>query len=270
MMPLTQFAGVLQSFTAIALLYAASLFLGMVACLELGRRLGIRRLAMDPARAMSGVGVVEAAVFALYGLMLAFTFSGAPARLDLRKQLIADEANAIGTAYLRLDLLAAQSQPAMRELFRKYLNSRLEVYSSPENIELVTEKMARCSTLQKHIWAQAIAGTKLPGSHDDAARLLLPALNQMFDITTTRINAAMTHPPLIIYALIFVLALVCSVLAGYSMARERHRSWLHITVFAMVTAISVYAFLEIEYPRVGMVRLLGATDQLLVGLRESM
>jgi hypothetical protein len=259
-----------MTFTTASVLYSVTLLLGMLGCLETGRRLGIRKLAMDPEWAFSGLGVVETAVFGLYGLMLAFTFSGAPARLDLRKQLVADEANAIGTAYLRLDLLPTQSQPAMRELFRKYLNSRLQTYDQPDDVQVVKDKIARSAALQGEIWGRAVVCTRLPGAHDDAAKLLLPALNQMIDITTTRINAALTHPPLIIYALMFALAMVCSVLAGYSMAREKHRSWLHITAFAAVTAISVYAFLEIEYPRLGVVRLLGVSDQLMVALRERM
>ena len=73
---------------------------------------------------LSGFGTMEAAVFGLYSLLLAFTFSGAPARLDARRQLIVQEGNVIGTAYLRLDLLPAELQPAFRERFRKYLDSR--------------------------------------------------------------------------------------------------------------------------------------------------
>ena len=97
----------------------------------------------------------------------------------------------------------------------------------------------------------------------------LPAVNQMIDITTTRINAVLNHPLLIVYARMFVLAMVCSVLAGYTMAREKHGSWVHIMAFAMLTAISVYAFLEIEYPRPGIVHLLGVSDQLMVRRRSA-
>src|SRR5262245_22835515 len=94
--------------------FAGGLLAGMLVCLELGRRLGVRRLERDPQGALAGLGAVEGAVFGLYGLLIAFTFSGAPARFDARRQLIAEEANAIGTAYLRIDLLAAESQPALR------------------------------------------------------------------------------------------------------------------------------------------------------------
>jgi hypothetical protein len=259
-----------MSFTVTAMLYSAALLMGMLICMEAGRRLGVRRVAMDREWALSGLSVVETAVFGLYGLLLAFTFSGAPARLDVRKQLVADEANAIFTAWLRLDLLPAGSRPGMRRLFRQYLDSRLEVYEEPTDIEAAKKTLAKSSTLQDNIWVEAVACTRLPGAHEDAAKLLLPALNQMIDITTTRTNATLIHTPLVIYVLMLFLALVCSLLAGYSMARDKHRSWLHIAAFATVTAISVYAFLEIEYPRVGLLRLLGASDQLMIALRERM
>jgi hypothetical protein len=252
-----------------ALPFAAGLFVGMLICLEIGRRMGIRRLAKDPQGAMSGHGVLESAVFGLFGLLVAFTFSGAPSRLDTRRQLIAEEANAIGTAYLRLDLLPSVSQPALREQFRKYLDSRLDVYRKAPDLEAVKAELSRSAKLQVEIWAQAVAATHVQGAYPDAARLLLPALNEMFDITTTRTMAARIHPPWIIFGLLFVLALVCSLLAGLGMAGSKQRSWLHIMAFAAITVISVYVILEIEYPRVGLFRL-DAYDQVLVELRESM
>ncbi len=257
-------------FTTKALLCSGALFVGMLVCLEFGRRVGIRKLAADPEWALAGLGVVETAVFGLYGLLVAFTFSGAPARLDIRKHLIADEASAIGTAYLRLDLLPEQSQPAMRDLFRKYLSSRLDLYDSSGDLDLIKNGLAKCRALQKDIWTEAVARTRLPGSHKDAAELLLPALNEMFDIAAKRTSVDLIHPPAIVYGLMFAMALVCSSLAGYSMAREKQRSWLHIMAFAMVTAVSVYTFLEIEYPRLGSVRLLGTSAQSLFELSERM
>jgi hypothetical protein len=107
---------------------AVGLFLGMLALVELGRRLGTRQIARDPDKGQAGAGVIDGAVFALFGLLVAFTFSGAASRFDSRRQLVVEEANDIGTAYLRTDLLPAETQPALRESFRKYLDSRLETY----------------------------------------------------------------------------------------------------------------------------------------------
>jgi hypothetical protein len=103
-----------------------------------------------------------------------------------KKQLIAEEANAIGTAYLRLDLLPADSQLAMRKRFREYVDSRLEVYRRLPDIAAVKAELSKSAKLQMDIWAQAVAATRSPAAHPDAAKLLLPALNTMIDITTTR------------------------------------------------------------------------------------
>ncbi len=259
-----------MDFTRLVLPFDTALLLGMLIFLEVGRRLGIRKLLRDPEGAMFGLGVVEAAVFGLYGLLLAFTFSGAPERLDARRRLIAIEANAITTAYLRLDLLAPEAQIPIRALFRKYLDSRIKVYEELDDGDAVKAEVARYTTLQKDIWRQSFTAARLPDSYGDSARLLLPALNEMIDITTTRTMAARQHPPLLVYCLLFLLAQVCSLLAGYSMARAKERSALHIVAFVMVTVISVYAFLEIEYPRLGIFQFLDASDQVLVQLRENM
>jgi hypothetical protein len=249
--------------------FAAAMFVGMLICLEIGRRLGARALAKDP-QMMSTHSAVDGAVFALYGLLLAFTFSGAPARLDVRRQLIAQEANAIGTAYLRLDLLAAETQPAMRQQFRQYLDSRLEIYRKIPDIESAKAELSTSAKLQTSIWSQAVAATRLPGCHPEAGKLLLPALNEMINITTTRTMAIRIHPPLIIFALLFVLALVCSLLAGYGMAVSKQRSWLHILAFTAIAVITVSVILEIEYPRTGFLTVETRYDQVLADLRQSM
>ena len=89
---------------------SVGLSVGMVVCLEVGYRLG-RRSSENPELTHEGIGAIEAAVFALLGLLLGFSLAGGTSRLDTRRQLIIEEANAIGTAYLRLDTLAAHDQP---------------------------------------------------------------------------------------------------------------------------------------------------------------
>jgi hypothetical protein len=77
------------------------------------------------------------------------------------------------------------------------------------------------------------------------------------------------HPPTIIYGLLFFLGLLCALMAGFRMAVRPQRSWLHIVTFPLITAVVVYVTIDIEYPRVGLIRL-ELADQVLKELRERM
>ena len=252
-----------------AVLYSVLLLLGMLGMLEIGRVLGLRRRRVESASERESLSTVEAAVFALFGLLMAFTFSGAASRFNEKRMLVAEEANAIGTAFLRLDVVAKEAQPSLREHFRQYVDSRLETYRRLPDMEAAIGEMARSTRLQGVIWSESVTAVGLPGSHPSAALLLLPALNDMIDITTTRTMAMQVHPPGIVFALLFVLGLICSLLAGYRMAVGEYRSWLHIAGFAVITVVIVYVTIDVEYPRTGLFRLSDA-DQVLVQLRSSM
>lgn len=243
------------------------LFAGILLFLEIGRRVGLRR-AKDEEGPGAGFGAVEGAVFGLLGLLIAFTFSGAASRFDARRQLVGEEANDIGTAYLRIDLLPAQKQPAMRDLFRQYLDARLEVYKKVPDRQAVKAAMAKAEGLQKEIWTDAVAASQETNT-TSASMLLLPALNQMIDITTTRTVASQTHPPVIIFAMLGVLALACALLAGFGMTGQKKRSWLHMLGFAVILTFAVYVILDLEFPRLGFIRV-DSADQVLIDLRQSM
>ena len=251
------------------LLFAIGLFFSMLMLLEVGRRIGARRLAEDPEGAEAGVSAVDGAVFALLGLLIAFTFSGAASRFDTRRQLIVEETNDIGTAYLRLDLLPVDAQAGLREKFREYLDTRLAIYRKLPDIEAAKQEMAKANRLQVEIWRQSVAASRAQGASPAAPMLLVPALNAMIDITTTRTMAMQIHPPMIIFVLLVGLALISSLLVGYGMASSKARNWLHMLGLAFVMAVSVYVILDIEYPRLGFIRV-DAFDQALVELRESM
>jgi hypothetical protein len=258
----------MANFLTVIPLVCGGLFLGMLLMMEAGRRLGVRRLAADPEGARAGIGAVEGAVFALLGLLIAFTFSGAASRFDDRRHLVAEEANAIGTAWLRIDLLPTAAQPPLRQLFRQYLDSRLATYRNVSDVDATRAEMLRSQRLQQEIWTQAVNAARGSGSQP-AHVLLLPALNAMIDITTTRSMATQMHPPSIIYIMLGILTLAGAMLVGYGMAGGRARNWLHGISFAVVMAAAVYVILDIEYPRFGLIRV-DAADQVLVELRHSM
>jgi hypothetical protein len=181
------------NYNFIAFLLILGLFLGMLAMLTLGQRLGQRSLAQQPDVARARLTGVEAAMFGLMGLMIAFTFSGAAQRYELRRQLVVDEADAIGTAYLRLDLLPAASQPALRDQFRRYVTGRIAVERVLPDIETSAAQAAIAAAVQKDIWTGVLAALK--DAPPQATIVVSPALNEMINVPTARAIAAITHTP---------------------------------------------------------------------------
>ena len=99
--------------------------------------------------------------------------------------------------------------------------------------------------------------------------LLLPALNVMMNLTTSRTLAPSMHPPPMVFVMLFGLARASALLAGHAMAGSSSRTWLYMLGFAAVMALAVYVILALEFPRLGLIRF-DAFDQALVELRESM
>ncbi len=253
--------------TLIAEMACISLFLGMSLLSILCYRFGRRRLGEEDTPTEVS-GAIIGAVFALFGLLIAFTFSGAYSRFDGRRQLIVQEANAIGTAYLRLDLLPVSTQAPLRETFREYAASRAAMYEKLTDIAAARDELARATTLQKEIWAQAVAASTGP-ENQSARILLLPALNEMIDIVTTRAIAIQTHPPLLIWAMLFAIALSCAGLTGYRSGFSARPGHFYHILLAAITACVLYVILDIEYPRYGLIRL-DTVNHILRELLETM
>lgn len=244
------------------------LFLGMILFLEVGRRIRLRLLSKETEKLIGGLGVVEGALFGLMGLVIAFTFSGAASRFDERRHLIVEEANDIGTAYLRLDLLPQETQVQIREMMRRYVDARIQTYRVLPDYDAALAEMAKSVDIQREIWDYAISATK-DAPNPQAAMILLPALNEMVDIANTRFWAGQVHPPPMIFGLLGVLSLVCALLAGFGMAGGTGRNWVHIVAFAIVLTLTVYVIVDMEYPRMGFIRV-DSFDQALMDVRANM
>ncbi len=258
-----------MSFEILEILVAVVLFLGMVIASEFGRRSGVNRLKRHPEGLPKGVSAAEGAVFALLGLLIAFSFSGAATRFQGRRHLITEEANAIGTAYLRIEMLPDDLQANMREQFRKYLDLRLETYRLAGNLPAAMAKYAESTELQETIWSEAVAACKRDDAHKGLPQVILSSLNTMFDITTTRLAATRDHPPMAIYFVLFLFGLVGAFIIGFNMSIDSTGSRFHSFVFAAIMSLMILVIVDLEYPRVGFIRVDGA-DRLLIELRESM
>jgi hypothetical protein len=215
------------------------------------------------------LGDVDAAIFGLLGLILAFTFSGAASRLEVRRAQIVQEANAIGTAYLRIDVLPVSEQPSIRRLFRQYIDARIDAYeriNTASSYSAAKAAIDRAGELQQEIWSRSVTACQ-SDPKPSSCILVLPALNEMIDITTTRTMAVFTHSPALILVLLVVLSMLGALLAGYSMSQQPKRSHLHTLIFALAISMTIYTVLDLEYPRFGLINL-RSMDRSIVQLRD--
>lgn len=252
---------------ASSLLVAAALFLGMIALSEIGRRLALMggRSGNDP-EGSEGFSVIDGAIFGLLGLIVAFSFSGAAGRFDERRELIGTETNAIGSAYQLLDLLPGQPRSELQQHFRDYLDARIALYRVLPDIGAAAVELDAARTIKTRIWTMAVAATD---GDQPATMLLLPAINGMFDIATSRTLSTMMHPPQIVFVLMFLLALISALVAGYGMASRKRREWPRLCGFAAIASITFYVILDLEFPRSGLIQI-QAFDLALVDLRANM
>ena len=247
---------------------AALLFPLTLIFLEIGRRFGRKRLAEDPEGARAGASAVEGAVFALFGLLIAFTFTGAASRFEARRNMIVEHTNAIGTAWLRLDLLPAEVQLALRQDFRLYVDGIIKIHQQIGDVPAVEKTLAHLGKLQDKIWKLAETAVSRD-SRPQVATLVLPALNEMFDLTASRIAAARFHVSMAVIWFLILLSMIASLLVGYAMASAQRRNWLHMILFALLISLTLYVIFDFEYPRYGIIRL-DKADQIYFELRQTM
>jgi len=252
----------------IFLAFLLLLFAGIAGCQLLGFRIAKQRRTHGDPGLNKGTTAVQGSLFALLGLLVAFTISGGEDRLDVRRRLIIEEANAIETAYLRLDLLPPAAQPALRDDFRRYTDARIAEFAAFPDLQQVRIAHRRAGEEQHQLWQHTIAAVdETPDIRP--ALLLVPAVNAMFDVTTARDAALRTHAPIAIFALLLLLSFACAFFSGAEMAKGDHPSLLHVVAFAATLALTTYVIVNIELPRLGFARL-GPIDALIVQVRQRM
>jgi len=257
-----------MSDTAVVFLLIPVLYLSILVCVGLGRRLDMQRVLVETERERIILTTIETCIYALLGLMVAFTFAGAASRFDARRTLTVNEANAIGDAYARLDLLPAQVQPALRVKMHDYASERLAVYQSLPDLEASNRHAARANVLQSEIWKGSVSS--LDGASAPASMLLLPSLNDMSGIAATRSVMLKAHTPLSVIGTLVALTMICAVLIGNGFPRTgRAAPALHVHGFALVLSVTLYVIFDLDHPRVGLIRL-DYADAAMVELIDSM
>jgi hypothetical protein len=148
------------------------------------------------------------------------------------------------------------------------VDARLAIYRGVPDSGRVRAALAQVAALQEQNWQRAVAAVQAAAVPTVAGQLL-PALNEMFDVSTTRLALTKIHPPTIIYVLLGVVSLLCALLAGYAMGGSTPRSWLHMLGLAAILSITLYVIVDLEYPRLGLFQI-AEFDQLLLEVRAAM
>jgi hypothetical protein len=252
---------------ALMIALAPALFVSVLVMMEVGHR--YRLVSHDPndPESSAGVGPAIGTVLALMGLVLAFCFSSAAARLDASRKTILDEANAIETAWLRIDVADKEAQPRLKELFRQYVDARIHAYDAP-GLAAYREQFAASSALLKQIWALAVEAA--PASRPQDRILFLPSINAVGDGAAARTISLSTHLPPAVLAFLFGTVMIGSMLIGTMLCCAGSRHWFYRVVIAIVLSSVVYSIVDMEYPQLGAFNLLKDADSLLVDLRGSM
>ena len=251
-------------------LFGAFVVLGTVGgsflALWWGRRRGLLAAAAsadDAERRTGHVGVVLGALLGLLGLMLGFTFAGASGRYIERQRLIVVEANALGTAWLRADLVDAAARDSLRSALRAYADHRVALAGTVDH-EAISRMDAEIDADCTRMWDAAVAGVRaVPAS----AMLVLPPVNEVIDLHGERKAVARLQLPLAVVALLVVAAGVSIFAIGYAdgLMGARHR--VFAVSLAGLIALAVWLTIDLDHPREGLTQV---DPSAIVEVRDSM
>ena len=197
------------------------------------------------------------------GLLIAFTFSGAASRFEDRRHLITDEANAIGTLLLRLDLLPTEALGELRRALAAYVDVRLATHRNRGEAEVEERLWRESAQQQARLWSLAIASVGAPGVPPQSGTLVLGPINEVFDAAGKRRAARDHHPPSVTYAMLALLALAAALLAGLNLGKASPHPRLYMLVFALAISGTFFVTRDIEHPRQGLIRVDDADGPLL-------
>ena len=197
--------------------------------------------------ARADLDTVLTATLTLLALIIGFTVSMAVSRYDLRKNYEEAEANAIGTEFLRADLLPAEDAANSRRLLRDYVDQRIAFYRS--GVVVPGRVKADMTKTQNELWSSVVHGTA--GQPPPIALLVLSGMNDVINAEGYTQAAWWNRIPLAAWALMGIMALVSNMLLGY---RERRTNTLVLTVLPVIISIAFFLISDIDTPNGGIIR----------------
>lgn len=243
---------IMYTYSSIAI--AAALFLVIILFNEFGYRMGryVQSRTDDEVKALTGS--IQASILGLLALLLGFTFSMAMQRFDNRSMALIDEANALGTAMLRVQLLPEHYQSQANALFSQYIDLRVTLGST--DLTRTDERQAynqQVVQLQQALWQLAVAAT-----NDDprpvTSGAFVTALNNVIDAQGKRNALLQMHVPEVVLLLLFVVFISSGGIIGYSAGLSGKRNLTPILLVSLLITLIVFIIIDLDRPKRGLIQ----------------
>jgi hypothetical protein len=235
---------------------------------ELGYRFGRATSRRDADAAKGHSGSIQGAILGLLGLLLGFTFAMSVSRHDTRRQIIVDEANTIGTTWLRADFLPGGQRDEVRKLLIEYAELHLEQFRHDADTAAFVEVRGRISELHRELWRIGVAGAKLETT--PLTNGFITSLNETIDLDATRMAARQNYVPGAVWLLLLVVAgcgAWSSGFVGGAGSADGGRSLFSQMVFPLLIAVVIMLISDIDRPRRGLISI---SQQPFIDLLETM
>ena len=242
---------------------ALLLFVFMILCTWIGKLIGnrVRKRGIDKDKFSETSGLTGLLFF-----LLAFTFGMSGSRYDARRQIVIEEANDIGTAILRADLYPDSIRRLFKNDFREYVEARITYYEVGADVQGVLDAHNLTQDISERLWIRASNLAKDPANLA-ATQQMIPALNTMIDVTTSRLAGEKAKVPESILIMLFFLAIISAFYGGYTAGRKGSIDWLVEIGFCLLVCLVVLFTLDLDRPRRGFVTMDGP-HQTILELRE--
>jgi hypothetical protein len=243
---------------------ALILFFLLLFSYVLGNQLIRRNLRLRPDLKEINLSTINGMLLGLLGLLLAFSFSMSNSRFDTRRELAVQEANAIGTVVLRTKALSDSMHKVMMPMLSQYLEQRIAAYEAGMDLPRVFRHLNAADSIGSEIWNQLARYSRLEPVATETSKMI-PAVNEMLDITVMRLAAGEATIPDSIMYFLFALCLGSAFLLGYD-----HRGkidWIILVGFALVLSATVLVIIDLDRPRSGFIRM-DRPNQKIIELRK--
>ncbi len=244
-------------------LIALIIFVALIILYLFGFYTRQRIIRKNPDQAAVDLGTINGTLLGLLGLLLAFTFSMASSRFDTRRQLVVEEANDIGTVILRTDVYPDSMRQLLRGYLNQYVNERIAFYEAGMDVEKIVSHFNNANAISSKAWTSTANYAKQDNITTRTSELI-PALNAMIDITTTRRAAGEATIPDSIMYFLFTLCFCSAFLLGYD---NKHKiDWIVVIGFAVMLSATVFTIVDLDRPRSGLITM-DVANQKMVELR---